>query len=486
VHFWTDILPGVPGVPGMPDMHRRLFEDRRMQFARTYLNHETYFLAIGMFDLDKRRATVVLDEWWKTRCELDSMAHGWIGTDWLIAERYGPIVFVDMTTCRPVLELDEHRDEAAARVRFDPVSERMISADRGGRAFLWDLRSGRATGILLAHSGEVVVVAPSPRRDRVLTASHDGTLVVWRAGDGARVTTATSGSELLAAAWIDDDLVATGDHDGLVRTIAPDTGTVAATRSMGEPISALAAAHGRLAVGSLGGDLMITDRALDGAIALAPVGPVTALGWSHDGGRLASGHAGGITVLWDTATGRELARRGADAGDDDRDGHASLVFSRDDTRLFAGRPDGTTLVVDARDLRDLASSSTTTDRVIAGLVLPPGPAGAILAGHGDAVLALARSANGQRLVSADLEGPLRVGDAATGAVLATNTTPRYGAATAIAFLDDDHVIVGHHAGAVRVHPVTASAALDRACALVAHVGRTAEVAPHCDRTHVYP
>jgi WD40 repeat protein len=340
--------------------------------------------------------------------------------------------------------------------------------------------------MLLAHSGEVVVVAPSPRRDRVLTAAHDGKLVIWRASDGARVATATSRSELLAAAWIDDDLVVTGDLDGEIRTIAPDTGTIAATRTVGDPISALVAAHGRVAIGSLGGDLMITDRTLGATLALAPVGPVTALAWSHDGRRLASGHAGGITVLWDATNGRELARRGAEAGDDDRDGHASLAFSDDDATLFAGRPDGTTLVVDARDLRDLASAPTTTNRVVAGLVLPSEPAGTILGGHGDAVLAIARSANGQRLVSADLDGDLRVWDVATGAVLATITTPRYGAATAVAFLDDDHVIVGHHSGAVRVHPVTASAALDRACALVAHVGRTGEVAPHCDRAHVDP
>ncbi len=474
---------------------RVVLADRQLLFGLAPVDPRTGLVAIGLFGEDRRRAAVVLaPDTGAVRCELDGIAEDWLDDGWLLTERWGPLDLVDVATCRPVLTLELHHDEVGARPTVDPASARLVTASRDGTAFVVDLRSGRASGMLLGHSGEVVALARSPTGAYLLSAGHDGHAVIWRAADGARLRTATSSRELLAAAWLDDDTAVTADAGGEVRAFSAATGAARGAWAVGAPVSALAvSARGALAVGTLDGGLAVVAPGGGGARSLPSIGAVTALAWAHDGRRLASGHAGGVTLLWDVERGAVIARRDAEPGDDHRDGHAALAFAADDATLLAGRPDGTSLVLDGRDLTPRAAPlpgrvwsaaaadaqlvTTAVDGAIA--VRGAGGASVTLAGRRLAALAIARSPAGDRLAVAGADGAVEAWTIGGAAALAHIGGGGLGAATAVAFVDEDHVAVGHASGALRVYPVTPAAALAQACGLAAAFGGGADVAAHC-------
>ncbi|MBK9032859.1 MAG: protein kinase [Myxococcales bacterium] len=488
VRAWgPDAAPGTPG--------RVVLPARPMLFGLTPIDTRHGLLAIGLFDEDRQRATVVLDpSSGEIRCELPSLAEGWLDDGWLLTERWGPLDVVDVSTCRPVLTLELHHDEVGARPTVDPANARLVTASRDGSAFVVDLRSGRAAGMLLGHSGELVALAPSPTGAYLLSAGHDGHAVIWRAADGVRLRTETSARELLAATWLDDDTAVIADAGGEVRAFSAATGATRGAWAMGGPVSALAvSARGALAIGTLDGGLTIVAPGGGAARSLPATGAVTALAWTHDGRRLASGHAGGVTVLWDIDRGAATARREAEPGDEQHDGHAALAFAADDAALLAGRPDGTSLVLDGRDLAspaaplpgrvwplaaaDGALITTAVDGVIA--VRGAGGARVALAGRRVAALAVARSPSGDRLAVTGADGVAEVWTIRGAAVLAHVGASDLGAATAVAFVDEDRVVVGYAGGALRAYPVTPAAALTQACGLAAVFGGGAAVAAQC-------
>ena len=100
----------------------------------------------------------------------------------------------------------------------------------------------------------------------------------------------------------------------------------------------------------------------------------------------------------------------------------------------------------------------------------------MLVGHGRAVVAAAASADGARLVTADLDGEVRVWTlpAAPGADAALALSTR-GAITALAFVDGDRAIaIADAAGGLAVVAVDPALAVPRACARLAHFARAAD------------
>ena len=489
VRAWApDAAPGTPG--------RIVLPDRQLMFGLSPIAPRTGLMAVGLFGEDRRRATVVLaPATGEVRCELDAMAELWVDERWLLTERWGQVELVDVATCRPVLAFALHRDVLTARPSIDGAGERLVTASRDGTAFVSDRRSGRASGMLLAHAGELVAVARSPGGAYLLSAGHDGQAVIWRAADGARLHADLGPRELVAAAWLDADTAVVADASGEVRTIAAATGAVGARLALRGPVSALAVApSGALAVGTLDGELVIAAPG-DVVRTLPAEGAVTALAWRHDGARLVSAHASGAEVSWDAATGVALARRAAPA--DAVDGDAALTFAADAAVVLAGRPDGTSLVLDAQTLAPRGGPlagrawpvavggrpiTTADDGTIT--VGAAGPGAVVLAGRRAAALALAVAPSGERLAVAGADGGVEVWGLRGAARLALLGGGGLGAATAVAFVDDAHVAVGYASGALRVYPVTPAAALAQACALAAAFGGGAAVAAHCASSSV--
>ncbi|MEO7096953.1 MAG: WD40 repeat domain-containing serine/threonine-protein kinase, partial [Polyangiales bacterium] len=257
---------------------REVFKDARSHLATVMTSPEGDRVAIGMWDLDGARHSRVIDEAHPAGIELDGTMAAWANqSKWAVVDRFGPLALADVETAGTVLPMPAHAVEATSLAYGD----RLASASRDGSAFLWDIASGDATGLLLGHTGELVVT--SVQGDMILTAGHDGSARVWSATDGRSLAVLTGAAELTAAVWMGHHHLVVGDLAGHVRTYEVPSGTLVEDRVFGGPISALAVSPdlARLAVGTLGGELRDADRMI-----AHDAGPVTALTYTADGARL--------------------------------------------------------------------------------------------------------------------------------------------------------------------------------------------------------
>ncbi len=464
-----------------------VYADTRTHLAITSFRDDGRYLAIGLFDMNETRQTVVLDRRGiRPPIQLPMMTFAW-WRDWGVANSAtGGLELRDVESGGSVLALEGHRDEGA----LDTVGDKLASRSREGPALLWDPAS--ELGALLGHTGEVVDIAV--HGNRIATASLDGSLRLWR---GTERT--ARGSELVNVRWLGDAVVA-GTLAGGVRMLDPATGVATEHAIAKGPISALATGHDRILIGALDGTLELRDRTLGHPVVMRSSRPVTAAALSPDGTRVVSGHADGVVRSWDATTGSLLANRADDdvlEAPDDHEGAAKVSFTQAGDRILVSRPAGHLLVLDARTLATLArldgrqvgepAHSTGRERIAAaltdGTVLVHDLSGGTplrLVGHGKAVLAAAFSPDGDRLATASADGTVRIWELATGASVSIASS--FGAATSLAFVDPSWLVTGYASGAVRIHPTTPDATRERACAILDRFGRTDEAAPYCDPT----
>ena len=462
---------------------REIFKDTRSHLATVLTSPEGDRVGVGMWDLDGVRHSRVTDTAHPEGIELDGTIDGWANQSaWAVVDRSGPLALVDVVTAGTVLPLPAHAMAATSLV----VGDHLASASRDGPAYLWDIASGDATGLLLGHSGEVV--ATSVRGDLILTAAHDGSARVWSATDGRSLAVIQGSAELTAAVWVGHHRIALGDLAGHVRTFEVPSGTLVDDRAYSGPISALAVSPdlARLAVGTLGGELREGDRTI-----AQDAGPVTALVYSFDGTRLVSSHTDGTTRAWLVATGAPSGvRPDPDPVDTPEDHEGDSALFADGDAILAVRPAGTTRVLAAADL---AARATLEGRVVARepkrqvralgegtLIVKDAEGERRLAGHRAAITAAALSADGTRLASASVDGTVRLWDPSREkAALLVIAPAGLGTPVTLAF-SGGSLVVGFSGGGVRLVPITPAGALTRACTIARRFNRAADVAPYCD------
>ncbi len=430
-------------------------------------------IAIALWEGDGARRTHVIAAEGTTLDVVGNLQTAAAG--WSVLERTGPLALVDLATGGTVLTLRAHPTQATSL----GFGDRLASASHDGAAYLWDLVAP-TSGLELGHSGEIVALASAG--GRLLSAGHDGTARIW--DRGSQVALADVHREISAATWRGDREVLIGDLGGAVTAIDATTGAVRHRLEVGAPVSALVAAGEVVVFGTLAGRLEIRDGALGSPRTLdAHAGAITAIAIA--GSRLISSHADGSTRLWDLATGTAIAVRPEAAPVDDpgdHEGDSALVVGSD--AIFAVRPDGTTRVL---ALDDLAVRATLEGRVVwvdGTRIMRALGDGTLdvdavrLVGHHGAITAVAVAPG--LVASASVDGTVRVWDAVTGVPIVTIAIPELGAPTRLAFVAGD-LAIGYESGAVRVVPTTATTLLARACGVLARFGRSASVAPYCDR-----
>jgi WD40 repeat protein/serine/threonine protein kinase len=239
---------------------------------------------------------------------------------------------------------------------FSPDGSKLAAATRAGAVTLHDLTAPRDGPPLRAHEGAVTCLAFSPDGTRLASAGWDGTV---------RISSAATGQELLLFRG----------HVGRVSGVcfSPDGGRVASCQAgPGDPV---------------GGPALKVWDARTGQELLAARGePDKCFGvvFSPDGSKLAARTAEGKVRVWDAGTGEELP--GPAAGGPDP-GHC-IAFG----------PDGR-----------LAWSVGRTVHVGD----PAGRKKVSLRGHVGDLVGVAFGGDGQRLVSLDAGGTLRLWDTAT-------------------------------------------------------------------------
>ncbi|MGE5185130.1 MAG: protein kinase domain-containing protein [Acidobacteriota bacterium] len=259
---------------------------------------------------------------------------------------------------RPLALLAGH-DDAVLDVELGP-DHRAVTASADGTSIVWDVDAGKAAAISTCHKGRVVTARFSGDGGRVVTASDDGTACVWSARTGETLTLIRGhDGPVNAAAWANDDRwIVTASDDGTARVWSAARGkpVVAPLRAdAGSAVRVVAVSHDGRLVLTAGSDQVArvwrlpASESEDGTIASAPVpaklaghvGEILTAAFSDDDALVATGGRDHVARLWDATRGQPLAAFEHD------DAVETVAFAGSE-RLVTGSRDGRSTIWKAR------------------------------------------------------------------------------------------------------------------------------------------
>jgi WD40 repeat protein len=286
-----------------------------------------------------------------------------------------------------IADLFGHKNLVAGAA-FSRDSQSFVTWSTDGTARVWD-RGRRAARVVLAgHEGAVTSAAFDPAGDTILTASADGRARLWRSRvDSVLEPIGRAAERITVASFSENGAVAAVAGPADVEVLRSRDGMRIA--SLRRPsIRALAVnGDGSLVAASQPGGTWLWQTGSGKPMPSGSGLQATALAFSAAGNRLAVGAASGRTEVW-TAGGSEIAGF-------DRPGRrvTSVALSPGGGALAVGYGDG------ALEVWDLGERGRRYQAL----------------GHkeGTAILSLAFSWDGRRLVTAGTDATIRVWDAFT-------------------------------------------------------------------------
>ncbi|HEV3263103.1 MAG TPA: serine/threonine-protein kinase [Gemmataceae bacterium] len=266
----------------------------------------------------------------------------------------GEIKIWDMRTGRALRTLPGPQGGLAA-IALSPDGKLLAATGTDNSVQLWDPHKGTDLARLRGHTGKVLGLGFSPDGRLLASASEDQTVRVWDVAARRQLRTLRghTGKVRTLVFHPDGRRLISGGEDRLVKVW--DLATGSELRSWtGHATSVLTLAlspDGKyLASGSNyaqgvitrePGDIKVWDlrtgkesQTLNGHLHA-----VTALAFSPDGHRLASGSTDGMVKLWEAETGQEILTL-----DGPWTAVGSVTFSPDGTRLVSGRQDGSVII----------------------------------------------------------------------------------------------------------------------------------------------
>lgn len=425
-------------------------------------------------------------------------------THWLASvSREGSLQIWDVHDCAPILGVNTPESPAFAGIPIEDVPRHQRLAWAGsGNALLWDLREGVATGLLLGHTSDIVTTHVSPKGDRFVTASMDGTARIWDLHRGDMLAILRSPAELVHAQFSPDGArIITAGLDGVAQLFDANGQWLDTLGEPGEPLStALFSPNGQYVVtASFDGTAKlwnVSTGALERTLDTGD-GSVHAAAFSPDGTTVFTACANRSVRRWNVATGK-LEATLTSPNPETEYGVGSLFVSADSTLVFLGMTQKSMLLrsADLEHVADVAghcASAMTSPFLADGrhLLVVDGDGRAVLSeigsndkriftGHSKLILSAQISEDGKRLVTGSMDGIVRVWHVEQQTTAFTIHAPELGQVTsAIPSPDGRWIITAYSSGALRLHPATAESALDRACAILTNLGRRDEMAKDC-------
>jgi WD40 repeat protein/serine/threonine protein kinase len=466
------------------------------------------------------------------RSALNSVSWSWDCKRLATASADGTAKVWDAATGRELCTCKGHAGEVAS-VSWSPDGKRLATGSVDGTARVWDAADGRQLFSLKVHGSWAYSVAWSPDGERLATGNVDGTATVWNAVDGQELLPlkghrdivrsvswspdgkrlATGSVDATAKVWDAADgheLLTLKGHTAMVRSVpwspdgkrlatASNDGTARVWDAVGGRELLLLKGHTRvvcdvcwspdgmqLATAGYEGTVKVWDAVGDrGLVTIqahtngdrrlvplqGPTNAVSALSWSPDGRRLATGSPDRTAKVWEVATGKLLAVQShPDAVDSvswspdgerlaasSLDGTSKvwepmgerpiltvkgrrISWSPDGTRLATVSEEGTAEVWNARNGRPLPGLKEGHHSVVSAVSWSPDSRRlatasadgtaivwevadrrklAVLQGHSSAVSVVAWSPDGRRLATGSADMTARIWDAASGQTLIT-------------------------------------------------------------------
>ena len=333
---------------------------------------------------------------------------------------------------------------AVETAAFSPDGSRVVTADAGGPALVWDVRSGARLLTLPAfrQGSRFDAAAYSANGTRIAGALNDGA-AVWDARTGARLAVIEdSYIPILSVAFSPDgSRVVTGGSDGAVRIWSASSGAQLSALNGG--VSGAASVQyspdGARIVTAGGDPTARIWNARSGSVLSVLPEPVSQLAaaFSPDGARVVTASADRKARVWDAHTAALKLTLTGHRGIVD-----SVVFSPDGSKVATASLDGSVRVWDAHNGAQLLivrptpitygepavhsvafspDGATILGATLNGAWLWNASTGALLKTYqpGEGVERAAFNSDGSRIVTAGLEGGVRVWGTSSGADLLT-------------------------------------------------------------------
>jgi WD40 repeat protein len=238
-------------------------------------------------------------------------------------------------------------------VMFDPGRDVFVTATRNGEARFWRVSDCKPVGSVMhpsRRSARIFAVAFNSHDRCFLTASEDGTIRKWDY-DGQPVGTPITASQITCAAFSPDRRwVAAGSIDGAA-VWDLDTGKLVSSPTVRGGARANACVFSpdgaTLAIALDDGSASVCDSrsgtARFGALrhSLGEAEPICAVAFSRNQKRLATGSEDGSVIVWDTANGREITERLSLSAS-----VTALAFAHDANLLVTASKDGRVCIWD--------------------------------------------------------------------------------------------------------------------------------------------
>ena len=279
---------------------------------------------------------------------------------------------------------------------------RIASAGDDGTVQIWDAMTGRKVSTYRGHAGGVSALAWSPDGKWIASAGMDGTAQVWAAEHLRKVSAYTRHSnKVTALAWFPaanssssqgrNILIASASEDGTVQVWDASTGhMVFVYRGHTQPVHTVAWSPDGRSIASAGEDATVQVWRLPskdvraGKLLLSShtaSNTLLTVGWSPDGKYIASGGTGQVIEVWEVQTGSAVCTYN----------HHLFTVS-----ALAWSPDGARIASASFDRTVHLWDAITAEHAV------------MYPGHSNWVHAVAWSKNGQYVASASSDKTVQV------------------------------------------------------------------------------